>query len=82
MSTDPSRNPDFDDFFALCNTCGAELDWVDCFSCGGEGGRDEDELMMDDPLWYEGFEWERCDSCNGEGGYLVCPALPHKERAK
>lgn len=85
MSTD-AQNPPFDDgpdYEPIpCNRCGAELEWVDCQSCGGEGGRDEDDLMEEDPLWYDGVEWERCDDCRGEGGWLECPALPHREETK
>lgn len=57
-----------------CTVCGAELEWVDCWKCFGEGGIDETDI---DPL--EGDEFSMCDEFHGEGGYLECPDLPHKE---
>lgn len=55
-----------------CEKCGAELDWVDCWMCGGDGTYDETET---DPL--EGDEFAICPECGGNGGYLECPDLPH-----
>jgi len=34
--------------------------------------RDEDDLMAEDPLWYEGVEWETCQACHGDGGWWQC----------
>ncbi len=55
-----------------CPTCGNSMDWEDCWNCGGTGGRDGDELMEEDPLWYSPDDWEDCDICKGQGGWLVC----------
>ena len=55
-----------------CGFCGAELEWIDCWICGGDGVIDETEY---DPL--EGDKFARCNECNGDGGYLECPDLPH-----
>lgn len=57
-----------------CKVCGAELEWVECWKCFGEGGFDETDI---DPL--EGDEFSVCDECCGQGGYLECPDLPHKK---
>jgi hypothetical protein len=48
------------------------MTWEDCWSCGGEGGRDGDELMSEDPLWYSPDDYEVCDVCEGEGGFWIC----------
>jgi len=57
----------------VCPICGSEDgEWVDCPQCGGDGGFDEDDLMSEDPLWYEGVEWERCETCHGNGGWWQC----------
>ncbi len=59
----------------ICPICGSENgDWIDCPECGGEGGRgmDLDQLMDEDPLWYEGVEWETCPKCHGDGGWWQC----------
>lgn len=70
-----------DDTDRYCTTCGGYMDWVDCWQCGGEGGRDGEELMMEDPLWYCEDDFETCDICNGAGGYWECGSLPHDEVA-
>lgn len=57
---------------AYCEKCGNELDWEECIQCHGEGGRDNDQLMEEDPLWYDGVEWERCEECKGTGGWQYC----------
>lgn len=36
-----------------CLECGSQMEWVDCYSCFGEGSFDSDDLMEDDPLWYD-----------------------------
>jgi DnaJ-class molecular chaperone len=51
-----------------CLTCGDELEWEMCQSCGGEGVHDEYD---NDPV--NGHEYETCYECKGEGGYLECP---------
>lgn len=66
---------DIADYYAEsqpCRVCGAEMDWLECDHCGGEGGRDNDALMEEDPLWYDGVEWERCTECDGKGGWWQC----------
>lgn len=61
-----------------CTRCGAEMDRIECDACGGEGGRDGDQLMEEDPLWYDGVEWEDCEDCHGEGGYWLCLSCASK----
>jgi len=46
-------------------------EWEECFVCWGKGGRDNDDLMEEDPLWYDGVEWETCEECHGKGGWYV-----------
>jgi len=53
------------------------MDWMDCDTCGGRGGFNNDELMEDDPLWYEGVEWEQCETCLGDGGWWYCGNCGH-----
>jgi len=48
------------------------MEWQDCWQCGGDGGRDGDDLMAEDPFWYGEDDFEMCDICQGKGGYLVC----------
>lgn len=60
-----------------CSVCGAYMEWVDCWNCDGKGGRDGDDLMEEDPLWYDEDDWEDCDVCRGRGGYWECASLPH-----
>lgn len=55
-----------------CDVCGSELQWVDCWMCGGDGEYDETET---DPL--EGDQFAVCPECYGKGGYLECTELPH-----
>ena len=78
-------DPRFDDADDLpnvsercCDLCGCALEWEDCWQCGGKGGRDGDDLMEEDPMWYCEDDWETCDICEGAGGYWICPALPHE----
>lgn len=62
-----------------CPVCGAEMDFIECDHCGGEGGRDNDALMEEDPLWYDGVEWESCGECQGKGGWWHCYRAPHEK---
>lgn len=61
-----------DDLDTPCHVCGHPLEWIECDTCNGEGGRDSDELMEEDPLWYDGVEWEDCSDCHGDGGWWYC----------
>lgn len=66
-----------------CDVCGSSMFWEDCWNCGGEGGRDGEELMMEDPFWYDEDDWEDCDVCDGAGGWYIClNAKNHPEEAK
>ena len=53
-----------------CKCC--EKSWVECYDCGGEGGTDGDELMMEDPMWYSADDFRACGTCNGKGGWYEC----------
>ena len=61
-----------DDEYSTCEDCGGDSHWEDCWQCGGEGGTDGEELMMEDPLWYGPDDFRKCDICHGKGGYYVC----------
>lgn len=52
-----------------CEVCGAELTWIECWKCLGNG---EFDLYEDDPIYYEPGEVETCDECGGDGGWLGC----------
>lgn len=56
-----------------CDRCGANLEFVECQRCHGEGGFDSDYLMELDPLYYEGVDWKDCPECGGESGDYLCP---------
>lgn len=58
-----------EDGFPVCANCGYELDWEDCWSCGGDG---EIDVYDEDSLWYDPGDTERCDVCSGEGGWASC----------
>src|SRR5690606_28573003 len=70
---------DPDDHEPICDVCGHYMEWVDCWQCGGKGGRDGDDLMEEDPMWYCEDDWEDCDICEGKGGYWECINLPHAD---
>lgn len=61
---------DEDETCPRCRCCTTE--WEECWKCGGEGGRDGEELMSEDPLWYMPDDFETCDVCNGNGGWNTC----------
>lgn len=71
----PPPEPDEDDE-PFCAICGGNMDWVDCWSCGGEG---EIDVYEEDPMWYDPGDTEKCEECNGDGGYWECISLPHVE---
>lgn len=69
-------NADYEE--SLCQICGSETHWEDCWHCGGEGGfhdcgedccccLDKEEITHD------------CQECHGDGGYLQCVSLPHTD---
>lgn len=55
-----------------CEKCGSSAYYEDCWSCGGEGGTDGEELMMEDPLWYSPDDFRACDVCKGRGTFKMC----------
>lgn len=63
-----------------CVVCGNYMEWEDCWQCGGKGGRDGEDLMDEDPLWYDEDDWEECDICRGNGGYWICPNAAQHDR--
>lgn len=67
--SDYSCGYDPDDF---CEKCGSSAYYEDCWSCGGEGGTDGEELMMEDPLWYGPDDFRTCDICEGKGAFKMC----------
>jgi hypothetical protein len=59
-----------------CPVCGNDLEYVDCWRCGGEG-YDGHECGEDCCACAEPEDNVLCEECGGGGGYLECPALPH-----
>lgn len=78
----PPTKYDVDAPEPTCPICGHHMDWVDCWQCGGKGGRDGDDLTEEDPMWYDEDDWEDCDICRGAGGYFECINVPHNEPNK
>lgn len=54
----------------VCGLCRQDIEYEDCFNCGGEGGRD---LYEDDPVYYSPDDWEDCSECRGNGTLAWCP---------
>lgn len=58
-----------------CPYCKAETTLVqDCWNCFGKGQFDDDELLEEDPFWYEEGDTEPCDICHGSGISHWCQA--------
>ena len=55
-----------------CAECGDPTSWLPCWNCGGEGGWDGEELMMEDPLWYGPDDYRSCSECKRAGGLPYC----------
>src|SRR3990170_9038380 len=55
-----------------CVECGNPTSWLPCWNCSGEGGWDGEELIEEDPLWYDIDDYRRCDECRGKGGWNYC----------
>ena len=54
-----------------CPKCGTELQWVDCWKCGGEGYTDHD--CGEDTCCCSNPELNVvCDACLGEQGFDLC----------
>lgn len=54
-----------------CDTCGGELQWVNCPACEGEGGH----------VGPNG-EWVLCDVCEGDEGRYECLSGEHDTQAE
>jgi hypothetical protein len=61
-----------------CRICGAELEHVECETCGGEGYGDEFHDCGEDCCACIYPEPGMCPDCNGKGFYLMCPNAPHE----
>ena len=70
------------DELPACESCGSDLEWVDCWNLCEDGWFDEYELVR---WWGWDGELSRCDVCRGEGGWWVCTAsakfCPRKSEA-
>jgi len=64
----------------VCAVCNKDLDWVQCWDCGGEGQHNQFDT---DPLWYGDYDsaWEDCETCNGHGGWKRCGCVTEKPMA-
>lgn len=63
----------FDEDGGICDRCGCcSTEFEECSYCAGEGGTSGEELMSEDPLWYQEDDFRKCDACNGKGGHLKC----------
>lgn len=68
-----SNSSDYEDDCVYCKDCGEGMEWQECWSCGGEGGRDWEDLQFEDPLWYSPGDFIECDECGSKGGMWICP---------
>lgn len=55
-----------------CKVCGSDVEWVDCWQCGGEGYGDEFHDCGEDCCCCLDPEPGECPGCHGRGGYLEC----------
>lgn len=75
MANSPSYEPEEPE---TCNVCGSDLEWVDCWECGGEG---EHDLHEEDPINFSpGEEYETCRLCRGNTGWLECPNVDNHSK--
>lgn len=70
MKQIPAMYENGQDDFKTCPRCDADMEWEDCWKCGGEGGRD---LYEEDSLAYEPGDWATCEECGGTGSIDFCP---------
>ena len=60
--------PDDDtDRDTYCARCGGEMAWIECDTCGGEGGECDEDYPD---------EYVECGNCDGYGGWNVCANSP------
>ncbi len=62
----------------FCETCEAELEWHDCYQCGGEG-LDGHECGDDTCCCLDPEPNEQCEVCGGVGGWYACPICTKDE---
>jgi len=55
----------------LCPRCGGEMEWVECWNCGGDGV-DGHDCGEDCCSCLEPEDNVRCDICKGRGGWYAC----------
>lgn len=55
----------------LCEKCGNELDWRECWNCGGECYSDHD-CGEDTCCCLYPEDNVPCDICDGRGGWRAC----------
>jgi hypothetical protein len=65
--------------FPACEICSAEMERVECWHCGGEGGFHDCGEDCCCCLYPEDNLNEACQECRGEGSYWQCPNVPHQE---
>lgn len=58
-----------DDGDVICDRCGCECEWSDCYAGCDDGYFDGYE---EDPLWYDQGELVPCNECGGHGGSYFC----------
>lgn len=61
-----------------CEKCSYELQWRDCWNCGGEGFSDHD-CGEDCCCCLHPENNVECDICDGEGGWKACPFCSPEE---
>lgn len=63
-----------------CETCGAELEGVDCWNCDGEGTWHDCGEDCCNCRYPETMHRRRCPECKGRGYFMLCPEREHHGR--
>lgn len=59
-------------FEEVCAKCGGDVEWTDCWNCGGNG-IDGHECGEDTCCCLDPEDNVRCNTCEGKGSWATCP---------
>lgn len=63
----------------ICAKCGSDVEWEDCWDCGGEGFTHHD-CGEDTCCCLEPENNVGCDTCNGSNGWYRCHSCESKKK--